>query len=90
MLILVNKETFIIEKVFIDDTNSIGRIRAILEINSGSVLCGCSEGRMCFYHIKENAIDIQPKCHSKNIYTPVTFYPVRGIARSSYGNYNYK
>ena len=67
MLILINKDTFIIEKVFIDDTNSIGRIRAILEINSDSILCGCSEGRMCLYHIKENAIDIQSKCHSKNI-----------------------
>lgn len=95
MLILINKDTFIIEKVFIDDTNSIGRIRAILEINSDSILCGCSEGRMCLYHIKENAIDIQSKCHSKNIssfleLTPITLYQVHGIARSRYGNFNYK
>ena len=67
MLIMINKDTFIIEKVFINEINLIGRIRAILELNSDNILCGCSEGRICLYHIKENTIEIQNKCHAKNV-----------------------
>ena len=69
-LLIINIEKFMIEEVIHNER--FGDVYCLVELRDGSILSGCSNGKMFIYGINTNTIEFKDKSHVGDISSLIT------------------
>ena len=86
----MNINKCVIEKI-VDDA-LFGNVNCFLKLKDNkTILCGCDEGKFCFYNMNSGKYNTLKNFHDRNVYDLLKIddnkvYPVLGIRQLNYGN----